>query len=360
MKLKYYNNLDGMRGIAALMVVIFHFFYSDCVKYLDNISLYQNATEFGQHGVSLFFVLSGFVITRILINTRQNPNYFSTFYWKRILRILPLYYLYLFVVYFISPLILQTSFTNIKLQLPFYFYCQNLTEVLNIHASGPGHYWSLAVEEHFYLIWPFIIYLIKPKYLLNLIMLTVISIFFLKYYMLNNGLAIEFFTFTRIDQLMMGAYIAVLELKGFFYKKNSLIQMILIGLSIFPISIFVYIFSANFYFLKQMIKYPLLGLFFFSLLGSIISLNSKSLINKVLSSIIFQYFGRISYGIYIWHILAIGIVGKFFITKILVLDLLIVIILTLLFAHISYYYFEIVFLKLKDKQPSFIKSLYFL
>ena len=80
MKLKYYKNLDGTRGIAAMMVLVHHFFFFKDTSYLANIDFYQKYTEYGQHGVSLFFVLSGFVITRILINTRHEPKYFRTFY----------------------------------------------------------------------------------------------------------------------------------------------------------------------------------------------------------------------------------------------------------------------------------------
>jgi peptidoglycan/LPS O-acetylase OafA/YrhL len=76
MKLKYYYNLDGIRGIAALMVVIFHTFSSKYIGYVPNLSSYIKFTEFGQHGVSMFFVLSGFVITRILIKTRTDKEFF--------------------------------------------------------------------------------------------------------------------------------------------------------------------------------------------------------------------------------------------------------------------------------------------
>ncbi len=99
MSLKYYHNLDGVRGVASLMVVVFHYFTYPNSNYLTDIALYQKITEFGQHGVSWFFLLSGFVITRILINTRGRNNYFRQFYRNRVLRILPLYYLFLFIYY---------------------------------------------------------------------------------------------------------------------------------------------------------------------------------------------------------------------------------------------------------------------
>jgi peptidoglycan/LPS O-acetylase OafA/YrhL len=94
-ELKYYHNLDGVRGIAALMVVVFHFFTYPISSYADKLGLYQRITEFGQHEVSLFFILKWFVITRILLDTRGNTDYFGSFYKRGVLLILPLFYLVL-------------------------------------------------------------------------------------------------------------------------------------------------------------------------------------------------------------------------------------------------------------------------
>ncbi|MCD4664795.1 MAG: acyltransferase, partial [Bacteroidales bacterium] len=347
MTLKYYYNLDGIRGIAALIVVVFHFFTYPNSVYLNNLHIYQGITEFGQHGVSLFFVLSGFVITRILLNTRKKKNYFGTFYKRRVLRILPLYYLFLFFYYLITPL-LSNTYVEFKLQLPFYFYIQNFTEVINIKAQGPGHYWSLAVEEHFYLLWPLVIFFIQPRHLGKVIGISIVLAFVLKYFMLNKGVSINYFTFTRIDQILMGAYLAVLELNGFFYKKKSLNKMLLIGLTILPIAGVVYITNATFPLLKEMTKYTFLGLFFFSLLGCLISIKDEHIVNRILSGTILQYLGRISYGIYVWHILALILLDKFLITQLPFVDLFFTIGLTIIMAHLSYYYFERFFLKMKD------------
>lgn len=349
MTLKYYYNLDGIRGIAALMVVVFHFFTYPNSTYIQNLHSYQSMTEFGQHGVSLFFVLSGFVITRILLNTRKNQKYFGTFYKRRVLRIFPLYYLFLFAYYLIIRL-LSNSWVEFNLTLPFYFYIQNFTEVLNIGAQGPGHYWSLAVEEHFYLLWPIAVFLINPRHLGKLIGIIIVLVFILKYYMLNSGISINFFTFTRIDQILMGAYLAVLELNGFFLKKKSLNKMLLIGLTTLPIAGIIYFLSATFPLLKEMTKYTLLGLIFFSLLGCLISIKNDHVINKILSGTILQYLGRISYGIYVWHVLVLILLDKFLITQLGFVDLFLTIGFTIILAHLSYYYFEKFFLRLKDRK----------
>ena len=348
MKLKYYHNLDGLRGIAALMVVLFHFFTYDNSSYLTNLNEFQKFTEFGQHGVSLFFVLSGFVISRILIQTRGSKNYFKRFYKRRILRIFPLYYLFL-IIYYYLPYVYNDSIIGFKLQLPFYFYLQNLTNLLNIEASGPGHFWTLAVEEHFYMLWPLVIFIVNPKNLGKVILISFILIFALKYLMIGEGFSINKFTFTRIDQIMLGSYLAIFELNGFFKKKNALKIMIMIGVSVIPIGVLVYFFSEQIYYLKEMMKYPILGIFFFSLIGVLMILSEDNIFNKILSSRILQYLGRLSYGIYVWHILILVILSKFFISKILFIDLVLTFSLTVLMAHVSYYYFEKYFLNLKDK-----------
>lgn len=349
MKLKYYYNLDGLRGIAAIVVVIFHFFSYPLSNYIENIKLYQKLTEFGQHGVSMFFVLSGFVITRILINTREDKDYFKRFYINRSVRILPLYYLFL-VLYYSFYKLYSGSFIDFELQIPFYIYIQNFGEIFNIQSKGPGHFWSLAVEEHFYLLWPLIVYLINPKYLIKFIGISIILIFLLKYIMLSNSLSINKFTFTRIDQILMGSYIAILELNNFFTKKRALIKIFLISSIVIPIGIFIYFFKDQFLFIKDIFKYTVLGILFFSLISVLIILDTNCIINKFLSSRIMQYFGKISYGLYVWHILVILIVEKYLLTEIIIIDLSVVILLTIVLSHLSYYYYEIHFLKLKKKK----------
>ena len=106
------------------MVLVQHFFFSENVKYLEGLIHYQKFAQIGQHGVSLFFCLSGFVITRILINTKFQNDYFINFYKRRALRIFPLYYLGLFAYYFVFPIMFNEDIVDFKLQIPYYFYLQ--------------------------------------------------------------------------------------------------------------------------------------------------------------------------------------------------------------------------------------------
>ena len=349
MKLTYYKYLDSLRGIAALMVVIFHFFVSPNVQYLINLDFFLKITNLGHHGVSLFFVLSGFVITRILINDRSNNNFFSNFYWKRILRIFPLYYIYLIVSYYIVPFFFNENYTDLKLQLPYYLYYQNLFEVINFDYAGPGHYWTLMIEEHFYMFWPLFIYFVKPNNLIKYIAFYFLIISFVKYFMLSNAIEINHFTLTRVDQLMFGAILSILEFKGFFSKKNALNYFLLIGISLIPISLSISYLSKHFIYIQDITKNSLLGLLFFSIIGIfiIVELKYKSKINMI--GKIFQYLGKISFGVYIWHMLVLHILSKIFIVKIWYIDFIIKMVLTILVAHISYFYFEKYFLEKKDR-----------
>ena len=112
----------------------------------------------------------------------------------------------------------------------------------------------------------------------------------------------------------------------------------------------VYMWPVSVYFVKEMMKYPILGLFFFSLLGSLLAMNENHFVNRILSGKILQFLGRISYGIYVWHLLALKILSSLFISNILILDFMLAFSLTIMLAYLSYYYFERYFLILKDKK----------
>ncbi len=142
--LKYFPELDGLRGISALMIIFFHFFQGvDALEY----NLITKILVFGQTGVTLFFVLSGFLISRILLDTKNEENFFRNFYVRRSLRIFPLYYLFLLMIYVLYPLILNNKIRFEELWY-YFIYLQGLAVTFNWPTIGPGHFWSLAVEEH--------------------------------------------------------------------------------------------------------------------------------------------------------------------------------------------------------------------
>ncbi len=144
--------LDGFRAIAALAVLVTHalFAYGSIEGALDGVPGFIRAVlGKGWLGVDLFFVLSGLLISGILIDSRLKPHYFRNFYLRRVLRIMPLYFVTLVVSWYFYGAT-YSSFFLVTL-----FFMANFASAFGAAVPhGPGVYWSLAVEEHFYLIWP--------------------------------------------------------------------------------------------------------------------------------------------------------------------------------------------------------------
>jgi len=150
--------LDGIRGLAILMVMLFH--YGGNLERTNPIGrLVGGLFSFGWSGVDLFFVLSGFLITGILLDSRNAENYFSSFYARRVLRIFPAYYVSLALLLLILPMLDPP----LRLSLPsdqwmYVFYAQNWVGIFDYPGRGLlTPYWSLAVEEQFYLVWPLVV-----------------------------------------------------------------------------------------------------------------------------------------------------------------------------------------------------------
>ena len=154
--------LDGIRGIAILMVIGFHLVHSmPCVQQALPASI-NVLSRLGQTGVDLFFVLSGFLITGILLRHRLQDGALKKFWGRRILRIFPLYYgTLLFVQFFpeLRTLPLSDSAGDIWL----WSYLANIPPTFqNLDTSLP-HFWSLSVEEQFYLFWPLVVCWLSPR-----------------------------------------------------------------------------------------------------------------------------------------------------------------------------------------------------
>lgn len=350
-KLVYYKNLDGIRGLAALMVLIFHFFSYPISTYFE-AELFRKLTVVGEHGVSLFFVLSGFVVTRILLKKKNDKASLYSFYKNRILRIFPLYYFSLLVWYFVLPLALEEPIPSFESQIPFYLYLQNFSWLTEWEQSGPAHFWSLAVEEHFYLLWPILIILLGAKKLNYKIYVIVFLVLITKYFFLINGLSINKLTFTRLDQIALGGVIAFYEVKNANVFSDVKTIRILSILSVFSLLLGGYILfvQEEFFFYKELFKYNILALFFLCIIWIAAAKSSQKVWwNSLLMSRPFQLLGKVSYGIYVWHIFILVLQQKFFISEIVYLDLSITIILTLSVSYISFLFIEKPFLKLKTK-----------
>lgn len=353
-KLKYFNNLDGLRGIAAFSVLTFHFIHDTrATNLIDNIEFLRATTKILQHGVTLFFVLSGFVITRILLNTKGNKDYFSRFYKRRILRIFPLYYLYLIVHFYIFPSLIGSG-PNLDFQkeVPIYLYLQNMEWLTGWEVIGPGHFWSLAVEEHFYLFWPLIVFLVPNKRIRLLTILLIIIAIPIRLYFIQNGIDFNHNTFSRYDSIMIGCLIAILERESNYSLPKLNLKFLVPTLSVLLIfGGFLYIFQSHFFLFKSSIKHIVLGLFFGLIIYSLITSNKRNIASRMLETKLMQYFGKISYGLYVWHMMAIDIVFLFGMEN-FVINLVLSIVITIAIAHLSYYYYERYFLKLKKQHKT--------
>lgn len=335
MRLEYFKSLNGLRAIAAFMVITAHFF---SLENSFNSVLFYKIVKFGSSGVSLFFVLSGFVITRILLNSINSNSYFKAFYIRRILRIFPLYYLAL-VCYYYLPHLLSSLYHYSPFfdrQIYYYIYLQNFGRTFNWNSSGPIHFWTLSVEEHFYLLWPAVVYFgyrFKQRWLVYISGVLLLLPLLLRYYMLSLGHMIDFFTFTRLDQLVLGGVLAILERRKLLsrkYERGYLISMI-IGISFFILCIF----FNDFY--QDVFKHSALGIFYFSIIGLCVIYEDE----------VMQYLGTISYGIYVWHVLSVDVIENYLATHWIILDFLLIIIFTIGISSVSYWLVEKPFLNLK-------------
>jgi len=342
MNLKYHKELDGVRAIAIFMVIFFHFFFD-----LNLHPLITRVANFGRTGVSLFFVLSGFLITRILLATKESPGYFSSFYVRRSLRIFPLYYLFLTLIFIILPLISGKPFLPFNLQVYNWTYLQNFALAFRWEHVSPRHLWSLSVEEHFYLFWPLLIYLLSLRKIVGAVVLIIIMAFVVKYIMIENDYGAYYFTFARIDELAIGALLAILEIKNKLTDKNANKFLLLSVIFAIPTIALLIIFTDIDNSIIQIVKYNLLAFTFWSMIGYVISSRETTWVKRFLRTKPMVFAGKISYGLYIYHPLCIATILSFSLKVNLVLIFVIAVGFTFLVASASYYLFELNFLKLK-------------
>jgi len=370
--IKYFKGLNGLRFFAAYLVVIHHA-EQIRLKYgmfnLKQLSIFNQ----GGTGVTFFFVLSGFLITYLLLKEDFQTKNISirSFYLRRVLRIWPLYFLLVLIGIVIVPILL--SFINFNYQMPYtfsqtiFYFIFFMPFVVNIlfghHLLEP--LWSIGVEELFYLIWAPLVKFIKKN-----ILILIFSIIFIKLFLLT------FFHFTD-NETILSQIVSILKFEAMaigglgayfiFNLKNELkskllfsvpAQIIIILLIIIPMFGFTYL-TKNFFLAQIIFDTPIISsvfnMFLFSWLIINISQNSKSILkfeNKILN-----FLGDISYGIYMYHMLIIFGVTLFFAklfnnlnnTFASILFYIIITFATILVSAISKKYFENKFLNLKKR-----------
>jgi peptidoglycan/LPS O-acetylase OafA/YrhL len=347
MKTAYFKQLDGLRALAAIMVMGYHYFsYIGAATPLQ-LRLMQ-ASTLGITGVTLFFVLSGFLITRILLSSKGTKGYFRNFYARRALRILPLYYFYLIIVYAGYPALFNTSPAPLGHQLIFYGFLQNIAQTFGWNISGPGHYWSLAVEEHFYLFWPVVVHLFSNKQLFKVLLGIVAAALLLRIGMVLYGFPVATFTLTRMDSLAFGALLALYEAERGFPPSSKRLFPALMAAALAPALILLPLVSGKSLAAVQVFKFLLTSLFYLGLIGYVVSASRTSTLHgRFLQSPIMAYAGRISYGLYVFHPFAYKLTGQYLNSGNWTLNLFIFLGLAFTLAACSFRFIESPFLRLK-------------
>ena len=201
--------LDGVRAIAIWLVLISHLYWGFKVPadtYDGMPKLIYEIISHGWLGVDLFFILSGFLITGILLDSKGQENYFRTFYGRRVLRIIP--------VFFLCILVMSLFYGNAAYFLLSFFFLANFAEGLGVPTPhGPGVFWSLCIEEHFYLLWPFLVKYLSRQHLMILALLIVAVTPALRWWGVTRGMSIDMevysYSWFRFDGLAMGALLAI-------------------------------------------------------------------------------------------------------------------------------------------------------
>jgi peptidoglycan/LPS O-acetylase OafA/YrhL len=201
--------LDGIRGVAIALVLAFHFGFAASGEVKGLVSA---LTGFGWAGVDLFFVLSGFLITGILLDSRGSRNYFASFYARRALRIFPIYYLFLVAWFGVAPLVSAQAAHDRAHGLWYWLYIQNWSPGTAHEVNWLSHTWSLAIEEQFYLLWPIVVFRAGPAVLAVVaLLLSVLALLFRLWLVHMSSLPWEMayrLTPSRLDALALGAFVA--------------------------------------------------------------------------------------------------------------------------------------------------------
>lgn len=347
-KAGYIPELDGLRGISIIGVMFFHAH----VPYCGGTYI----------GVDIFFVLSGFLITRILIQEFEKTGFicFKNFYARRILRLGPALIVLLLLFCLVSYILLPrdkaiSNFINASISLT---YLTNWARAFSVHPPDYlSHTWSLSIEEQFYIIWPSVLaVLLKLSKRKSIIGLAAGLIALLSWVdriiLIKSGATIDRVYYgldTRADGLMIGCALGIILASGFLTEKRT--QIILKGLIyLAPFSVGGIIIIAVFSRMVNPWMYTY-GFTFLELLTSILILdvviNPHSITGKILNTKWLVWVGSISYGLYLWHHPIFRVLQNLGCDYVLVLSL--GSLLAFILAAVSYYVVELPILQFKRK-----------
>lgn len=366
-------NLDALRFFAFLAVFLSHcisyYSYSFPNKYLE--LLHKHFFINGNLGVNFFFVLSGFLISWLLFIEKEKYGKLDVkaFYVRRILRIWPVYFVVVFIGFLAAAFLNFSSFsqpffhiTSNPHQLPYYLlFLGNFDLIVN----GPTNFilsvlWSVSIEEQFYLLWPVFFYFLSPKNIRSVCILVILTSFTYRYF--NSDVKSYLSSISVMSDLAIGSLSAYLCLYNLNFinwisnvSKTKILLAYLVLIIFIPLRGFSHIFGDSFF----SIYYPFESIIFSILFAFIIIEQnfSKNSYYKFGNLSLFSKFGKISYGLYSYHMLMFPI--AFYFTKSIgftdnqfyeyILRILISLSFTIIISKLSYFYFESYFLKFKSR-----------
>jgi len=373
-----YGGLDGLRAVAIMSVFSVH--------YLDPVLDPKWGSYpfwWGWVGVDLFFVLSGFLITGILFDTLGSERYFRNFYIRRTLRIFPLFYAVWLLFLLITPFVHVGWNRYIVAQM---LYVGNLTYIVPHHGvhADPGqlqvgryianftHFWTLCIEEQFYLLWPLVVYFVRGRLALlrtaiggSVLILLLRCVIILWVPCVGGTTFLDAMSFARFDSLLIGGALALwLRGKPAGFIASRCLYLPLIGIPACLLTLLQYIFgdrwpARTYNPIVCSVGFTLLAL---SAVGAILAaLDERSVLYKVLTLRWLVSLGAVSYGFYVFH----SIPQYFFFQNVVhflpgwharrsfvFLMIAVLFVLTYLLSMASFQYFEKPFLRLKERWAS--------
>jgi peptidoglycan/LPS O-acetylase OafA/YrhL len=354
--------LDSLRGLAILMVILYHGLYwqVDLPSYHGAVRFFLKLMWAGRLGVNLFFVLSGFLITGLLIESLGRSDYYLRFYIRRALRILPAY----LVILAILAAIRYAPISFILLSL---VYLSNLTPLFGIPIAYPV-LWSLAVEEHFYFLWPAVVRRARSKSLIFVCAVVIIgtpTLRLISFFIAAKRGVVSFvvndYTWNSLDGLACGAMLSA-ALREYKPARETLfkVSLLLLGIAIVMGAVGIPLGILSRQVPMGMALQVVPFQFTFTALLCMSLLAGSSAWKSAVNSRILQFLGKISYGLYLLHLLVfdfythfIGVFWKdgantsHFLP--LITRLVVCAVASTGIAFLSREYFEEPFLRLKNK-----------